>query len=61
MQSLHKLEKRAEVHRLEALKKIGALSESSVEEHVLGPEASRDKHESTEAAAAAAAASHQQR
>jgi hypothetical protein len=61
MQSLHELERRAEVHRLEVLKKIDALSESSVEEQALGPEAPANEHESTEAAVAAAAASHQQR
>jgi hypothetical protein len=38
MQSLHELEKRAEVHRVEALKKIEALSEPSVDEQEPRPE-----------------------
>jgi len=61
MPSLHEFERRAEVHRLEALKKIDALSESSVEEQALEPEVSTNEREPIEAAAAAAAASHQQR
>jgi hypothetical protein len=61
MQSRHELERRAEVHRLEALKKIDALSESSVDEQALGSEAPTNEHESKEAAVAAAAASHQHR
>ena len=39
MQTLHEFERRAEGHRLEALKKIEALAESSTEEQELGPEA----------------------
>lgn len=62
MQSLHELERRAEEHRLEALKKIDALSESSVEQQELGPTALTDEDGPTKpTAAAAAAASHQQR
>ena len=61
MQSLHELERRAEVHRLEALKKIDALSESSIEEQAVGAVTSAKEQEPTVAAAAAAAASHQQR
>ena len=61
MQSLHELEKRAEVHRLEALKKIDALSESSVEQQELGPEAPRTENGPTEPIARAVAASHQHR
>lgn len=62
MQSLHEFERRAEVHRLEALKRIDALSESSVEQQELGPTAPTDEDGPTKpAAAATAAASHQQR
>lgn len=61
MQSLHELERRAEVHRLEALKKIDALSESSEEQQELGPEASTTEDGPTEPAVRAVAASHQQR
>ncbi|GEM_PF-3033123 len=42
MQTLHELEKRAEVHRLEALKKIEALSQPSSQEQELGPVPSAD-------------------
>ena len=60
MQSPHEFERRAEVHRLEALKKIDALSESSVEKQELGPEALVSENGPTELARAAAA-SHQHR
>ena len=61
MQSLHQLEKRAEVHRLEALKKIEALSEASIEEQELGPEAVATEDEPTEPAVRSVPASHQHR
>lgn len=60
MQSLHELERRAEVHRLEALKKIDALTESS-ERQELGPEALPPEDVPTEPAVRAVAASHQHR
>jgi hypothetical protein len=59
MQSRHELERRAEVHRLEALKKIDALSESS-EQQELGPETLVSENEPAELASAASA-SHQHR
>lgn len=59
MQSLHELERRAEVHRLEALKKIEAFSESS-EQQELGTGASVDDGP-TEPSSSAVAASHQHR
>lgn len=58
MQSLHELEKRAEVHRLEALKKIDALTESLINEKEPGSEAAAENGP-TEPSARAAAASHQ--
>ena len=61
MQLPHEFERRAEVHRLEALKKIDALSESSVEQQELGPEALTTETGPTEPIARAVAASHQQR
>ena len=63
MPSLHQFERRAEVHRLQALKKIDALSESS-EQQELGPEAlvSEDgPAEPSSIAVGAVAASHQHR
>jgi hypothetical protein len=57
MQSLHELERRAEVHRLEALKKIDALSESS-EQQKLGTGGSVDDGP-TEPSSNAISASHQ--
>jgi hypothetical protein len=59
MQSLHELERRAEEHRLEALKKIDALSGSS-EQQELGPEALVSENGPAELASAASA-SHQHR
>ena len=61
MQSLHELERRAEGHRLEALKKIDALSESSEEQPEIGPRAPTIENGPTEPAVRAIAASHQQR
>jgi hypothetical protein len=63
MQSLHEFERRAEVHRLKALNKIDALSESS-DQQELGPEAlvSEDgPAELSSSAVGAVTASHQHR
>ena len=60
MQSLHEFERRAEVHRLEALRKIDALSESS-DQQELGPEALVSEEGPVEPSSTAVAASHQHR
>ncbi len=61
MQSLHEFEKRAETHRLEALKKIEALADLSAEEQELGPEAPTTEDRPSEPAFANDTASHQHR
>ncbi len=58
MQSQHEFEKRAEVHRLEALKKIEALTDSSIKGKEPGSEAATEDGP-TEPVARAAVASHQ--
>lgn len=59
MQSLHELERRAEVHRLEALKKIEALTESSLEEQESVTESPTTDDRATEPAIGNVAVSHQ--
>ena len=58
MQSRHELEKRAEVHRLEALKKIEALTESLINAKEPGSEAAAEDGP-TDPVASASMASHQ--
>jgi hypothetical protein len=59
MQSLHELERRAEVHRLEALKKIEALADLSAEEQELRPEAPSSEDRAAESTVPSTPASHQ--